>query len=86
MSDTPDLAEVPELDLWAELVRRGAALHIGYCYPAATTDPVIAELVDVHGYSEGPWQFIAKDERLAQAPQWPMHAQVPDRFRRPTNG
>ena len=77
-----DLTNVPDQELWAELVRRGAAIHVGYCYPAQASDPEASELIKQHGYEFGPWQLIELNHpRLAEPPQWPIFTQVPDKFR-----
>lgn len=75
------LANVPEEDLWAELVRRVAAVRCGYCYPAMASDEGATALVREHGYEFGPWQHIEFGHRLAEPPSWEMYARIPATFR-----
>lgn len=70
-------------ELWAELARRGAALRVGYCYPAAAADEEATALVHEHGYEFGPFQLLELGHRLAEPPQWTMYADVPTKFRPP---
>ena len=72
------LHEASDDDLWAELQRRGAALRVGYCYPAMASDEEATALIHEHGYEFGPFQFLELGDRLAEPPQWPMFAAVPD--------
>lgn len=80
-----DLSGVSTEQLWAELERRGAALHVGYCYPAAASEPEATDLIHQHGYEYGPWQFIELGERLAAPPQWRLLTDVPPKYRRERN-
>lgn len=81
MGDSGDFMAVDDEALWAELVRRGAALRVGYCYPAMASDEDATQLIHEHGYEFGPFQFIELGHRLAEPPQWPMFAAVPEKFR-----
>lgn len=80
-----DLASFTDEDLMAELVGRGAALRVGYCYPAMCSDEANSKLVEQFGYEHGPWQFLELGHRLSEPPQWPMYAFVPSNFRRPVS-
>lgn len=80
--DATAFSAVSDEDLLAELVRRGAALRVGYCYPAMCSDEGNTKLVEEYGYQHGPWQFLELGHRLAEAPQWPMYAFVPPKFQR----
>ena len=81
-----DLSNVSDGELWEELVGRGAALRVGYCYPAMASDPEATALVREHGYEYGPFQFLELGHRLAEDPQWPMLAAVPEKFRHTSSG
>jgi hypothetical protein len=85
MSDVP-LNVAPTDDLWTELVRRGAALEVGYCYPAMAAEPDATKLIEQHGYEYGPWQFIELGEPAARPPSWPLMAQVPEKCRSAKEG
>jgi hypothetical protein len=81
MTESGEFAQVSDEDLWQELVRRGAALRVGYCYPAMAADDEATRLIHEHGYEYGPFQFLELGDRLAGPPQWPMFASVPEKFR-----
>ena len=78
MSDARKLAEFSEDELWAELERRRAALHVGFCYPAMCSEEGASDLVRAFGYEYGPWQFIELGHKLAEPPQWPLYTRTPD--------
>ena len=67
-------------DLWAELERRGAAVHAGWGYPAQASDPDASALVTEHGWEFGPWQLIEKGEKLAEPPSLMLYARVPEHW------
>lgn len=73
-----DLSGFTDDELWTELVRRGAAVRCGYCYPAACSDQDATQLVHEHGYEFGPWQHLELGDKLADpAFAWEMLARVP---------
>lgn len=76
------ISEYPTEALWAELERRGAAVHAGWCYPAMAASEDAEALVNEHGYEFGPWQLLEKGDRLAEPPSWRLFAEVPKRFQR----
>lgn len=84
MSDpvSSEYGHLSDEDLWRELVRRGAALRVGFCYPAMASEDAATALIHEHGYEYGPFQFLELGHRLSEPPQWPMFAAVPDKFRR----
>jgi hypothetical protein len=69
-------------EMIAELKRRGVLIHVGYTYPAMASDKTATELIDEHGYEYGPWQLLELGHRLAQPPQWPLLAVVPETYRK----
>jgi hypothetical protein len=79
-----DCEAIPTDDLWAELERRGAAIHAGWGYPAMASDKDATALIEQHGYEFGPWALIEKGEKLADdGCSWRLMAKVPEKFQRP---
>jgi hypothetical protein len=82
-----DLSAVPDVELWAELERRRAALHVGWAYPAAATDKENERMVEQLGYEFGPWQFMEIGSApAAEPPSWKLYVDQPPQYRRPQSG
>ena len=82
MGEGREMQDIPTEELWAELERRGEAIHAGWCYPAQASDAEATALVTEHGYEFGPWQLIEKGEKLAEPPSWKLMARLPVDWRR----